>query len=240
MLLLLLCWQSFWGCFQHTTFAFTTTSSSSNNSNRVPSFSTQTKTTTTSSTKSQLRVSIGLGPEQAIEEEEEKKEGLENYNKPMKKNELVAGVDYEVPDHESYRLSRRSKLDEQSDKWFGALLGDDEQIGIMGSLADDARKVLTTPVPLTNEVCIKCVVFIRMKDNTRINILNLVYSHHLFLFLSEIVLRFYFDSSKYLIYYVIYLKLYYTVLKKKSNRLLCHLITKNGHHMCLRNFPGHP
>jgi len=154
MLLLLLCCQSFWGCFLHTTFAFTTTSSSSNNSNRVPSFSTQTKTTTTSSTKSQLRVSIGLGPEQAIEEEEEKKEGLENYNKPMKKNELVAGVDYEVPDHESYRLSRRSKLDEQSDKWFGALLGDDEQIGIMGSLADDARKVLTTPVPLTNEIAL--------------------------------------------------------------------------------------
>lgn len=180
-MLLLLCWLSFWGCLQHTTFAFTTTSSS-NTPNRMTSFSTPKKTTTTtSSTKSQLRVSIGLGPEQAIEEEEE---GIENYNKPVKKNELVAGVDYEVPDHESYRLSRRSKLDEQSDKWFGALLGDEEQIGIMGSLADDARKVLKTPVPLINEVC-RCILFIRMKYNDRLNIHNLTCSHLFFYFLKS-------------------------------------------------------
>ena len=88
-----------------------------------------------------LGVSIGLGPDQAVEEEEG--EG---------KIELVAGVDYEVPDHEAYRTSRRSNLDEQCDQWFGALLGDETEQGVLGSLADDARKILTTPVELVNEV----------------------------------------------------------------------------------------
>ncbi|CAJ1967065.1 unnamed protein product [Cylindrotheca closterium] len=85
--------------------------------------------------KSSLHVSIGLGPEE-IEEEKQ----------------LVPGVDYEVPDHEAYRTSRRSKLDEKCDKWFGALLAGEEDKGILGSLADDARKVLITPVPLINEI----------------------------------------------------------------------------------------
>ena len=91
----------------------------------------------TSSTS--LGVSIGLGPGETTEEEDEKKE-------------LVAGVDYEIPDHEAYRTSRRSKLDEQCDEWFGALLGDEKDHGVLGSLADDARKILTTPVELVNEV----------------------------------------------------------------------------------------
>eukprot|EP00526_Cylindrotheca_closterium_P007741 CAMPEP_0113654786 /NCGR_PEP_ID=MMETSP0017_2-20120614/29340_1 /TAXON_ID=2856 /ORGANISM="Cylindrotheca closterium" /LENGTH=663 /DNA_ID=CAMNT_0000567953 /DNA_START=79 /DNA_END=2070 /DNA_ORIENTATION=- /assembly_acc=CAM_ASM_000147 len=82
-----------------------------------------------------LHVSVGIGPEEVEEEKE-----------------LVAGVDYEVPDHESYRTSRRSKLDEKCDQWFGDLLGGEDDKGILGSLADDARKVLLTPVPLINEV----------------------------------------------------------------------------------------
>ena len=86
---------------------------------------------------SKLHVSIGLGPEPKTDEEDEK--------------ELIPGVDYEVPDHESYRTSRRSKIDEQCDKWFGALLGSEDDKGILGSLADDAREILTTPVPLINE-----------------------------------------------------------------------------------------
>jgi len=92
---------------------------------------------TTSS--SALGVSIGLGPESAVDEEED--------NGPP-----VAGVDYEVPDHEAYRTSRRSKLDEQCDRWFGALLGDETQSGVLGPLADGARETLLTPVPLVNEV----------------------------------------------------------------------------------------
>ncbi len=94
---------------------------------------------TAASTSTSLGVSIGLGPDQAVEEEDDKKE-------------LVAGVDYEIPDHEAYRTSRRSKLDEQCDQWFGALLGDEQDHGVLGSLADDARKILTTPVELVNEV----------------------------------------------------------------------------------------
>ena len=85
-------------------------------------------------------MSIGLGPDEAVEQEEEGKK------------ELVAGVDYEVPDHEAFRTSRRSKLDEQCDQWFGALLGDEKDHGVLGSLADDVRKILTTPVELVNEV----------------------------------------------------------------------------------------
>jgi hypothetical protein len=83
-----------------------------------------------------LHVSIGLGPDK------EKNEGTQ---------ELVAGQDYEVPDHESYRTSRRSKLDEQCDKWFESLMGD--EFGCLGSLAEEAKEVLMTKVPLVNEVC---------------------------------------------------------------------------------------
>jgi hypothetical protein len=122
-----LCYLSFLACHLHSTVAFTFTSPTS----------ASTLTSTTS-----LGVSIGLGPDQAVEEEGKKAE----------KKELVAGVDYEVPDHESYRTSRRSKLDEQCDEWFGALLGDEKTHGVLGSLADDAREILTTQVPLVNEV----------------------------------------------------------------------------------------
>ena len=94
------------------------------------------------SISSKLHVSIGLGPEPKTDDGEQEKE-------------LIPGVDYEVPDHESYRTSRRSKIDEQCDKWFGALLGTEDDNGILGSLADDAREILLTPVPLVNEVCVK-------------------------------------------------------------------------------------
>jgi hypothetical protein len=80
---------------------------------------------------------VGLGPDQ--------KEEVES-------KEPVPGVDYDIPDHESYRTSRRSKIDEQCDQWFGSLLGDDSSNGILKSLAEDARNVLATPVPLVNDV----------------------------------------------------------------------------------------
>lgn len=82
----------------------------------------------------ELHVSIGLGPEKGKDDEVK---------------ELVPGLDFEVPDHESYRTSRRSKLDEQCDNWFESLMGN--EIGIMGSLAEDAKTILMTPVPLVNE-----------------------------------------------------------------------------------------
>lgn len=90
--------------------------------------------TAKSSSGSALGVSIGLGPDENVTE----------------RKEWVAGVDYEVPNHEEYRLSRRSKLDEQCDDWYGNLLGEDN--GVLGSLAVDARKIATTTVPLTNDV----------------------------------------------------------------------------------------
>jgi hypothetical protein len=83
----------------------------------------------------QLHVSIGLGPDQ---------------EKNNESKELVAGVDYEVPDHESFRTSRRSKLDEQCDTWFESLMG--EEFGSLGSLAEDAKARLMEQVPLVNEV----------------------------------------------------------------------------------------
>jgi len=101
-----------------------------------------------SASTSTLHVSIGLGPDQKLEEDGDG-EGKEVEVEETR--ELVAGVDYEIPDHEAYRTSRRSKLDEQCDKWFGALLGGEEDKGILGPLADDARETLLTPVPLINE-----------------------------------------------------------------------------------------
>lgn len=86
-------------------------------------------------TSTALHVSIGLGPD---------KENAEEVK------ELTPGVDYEVPDHESFRTSRRSKLDEQCDSWFESLMG--EGHGILGPIADEMRTILTTPVPLTNDV----------------------------------------------------------------------------------------
>ena len=95
-----------------------------------PAWTRTAKTSTTS-----LPVSIGLGPEKKGEDQDQ---------------ELVAGVDYEVPDHGSFRLSRRSKLDEQCDAWYGSLL--EGENGIFGDLAKGARDILMTPVPLENEV----------------------------------------------------------------------------------------
>lgn len=87
-----------------------------------------------SSTVSSLYVSIGLGPEENKSEEKE----------------LVAGVDYEIPNHEEYRTSRRSAFDERCDNWFADLLEGPD--GCMGSLATEARTKLETPVELVNEV----------------------------------------------------------------------------------------
>lgn len=79
---------------------------------------------------------IGLGPAEDQAEQQQ---------------QLVEGVDYEVPNHEEYRTSRRSKLDEKCDEWFGSLLKE-EGGGILGDLSENARTILTTPVELKNDV----------------------------------------------------------------------------------------
>jgi Fe-S cluster assembly scaffold protein SufB len=89
-------------------------------------------------TRSALHVSIGLGPDP-------------NETSGKRSETLVAGVDYEVPNHDDYRLSRRSKLDQTCDEWFAGLL-DETEDGVLGSLVTDARTVLTTPVPLVNDL----------------------------------------------------------------------------------------
>jgi len=96
-----------------------------------------------------LHVSIGLGPEK----EEDKKEGGGTDGAQQEEAvALVAGVDYEVPNHEEYRTSRRSKLDVSCDEWFGKLLDGGSPDGILGPIADQARKILTTPVELKNDI----------------------------------------------------------------------------------------
>ena len=209
---LILCWLSFLGCHQHiiTTTAFTTTSSNTGTNHRVSSFS--------SSTTSSLRVSIGLGPEADLTDEDaedgERSEGYKN-NKKTKKKEYVAGVDYEVPDHESFRLSRRSNLDEQCDKWFGDLLGNEDQQGIMGSLADDARKILTTAVPLINDVCIYICLCVCVC----------------------VLIKQCLVCSKYGYFILTYMYIY--ILSFCLNRSHCQKMTRNGLHTLVRNYPGH-
>lgn len=103
---------------------------------------------------SALRISsIGLGPDEQ-KKSDEGGEGSEEESgsEPEPERELVAGVDYEIPDHEAYRTSRRSTIDEKCDVWFESMLGGESNIGILGSVAEDARKTLLTPVPLVNEV----------------------------------------------------------------------------------------
>jgi hypothetical protein len=105
-----------------------------------------TTTRSTLTTKTQLAVSIGLGPEKQ-----------DDGQAPQSKTEkvvLVAGVDYEIPDHNAYRTSRRSTIDETSDAWFRSLLmsGNDDETPFLGDIAMAARSKLLTPVELKNEV----------------------------------------------------------------------------------------
>jgi len=83
-----------------------------------------------------LPVSIGLGPEESIYK--------------SAKDTLVAGVDYEIPNHEEYRLSRRSKLDAECDEWFQTLL--DGDAGCLGDIATSAKTALETLPPLVNDI----------------------------------------------------------------------------------------
>ena len=117
-------------------------------------------TTATSSTRSttQRHVSIGLGPEK----QDDGRPIVESTNQP-----LIPGVDYEIPDHDAFRTSRRSPIDETCDEWFASLLGkdgmnngDDDNDNtpvepnhfFLRDIAIAARTKLLTPVELKNEV----------------------------------------------------------------------------------------
>jgi hypothetical protein len=101
-----------------------------------------TVSTTTSTTRLFIS-SIGLGPSK--EDEQQRMELANEYV-------WVEGVDYEIPNHEEYRLSRRSQLDEKVDAWFEKLLATDEQVGVLGKIAVDMKERLLTPVELVNDV----------------------------------------------------------------------------------------
>ncbi|KAL7579757.1 hypothetical protein ACA910_021896 [Epithemia clementina (nom. ined.)] len=92
-----------------------------------------------------LFVSIGLGPEKTDEGGEK--------GGPSETKELVAGVDYIIPNHEEYRTSRRSAMDAQCDAWFGALLNGTKEFGCLprDQVVAPVKKILMTPVPLVND-----------------------------------------------------------------------------------------
>ncbi len=110
---------------------------------RVTGFgSTAWTTTTTTRTTTPLFVStgnIGLGPAEETAKQQQQP-NLDDF-------------DYEIPNHEEYRTSRRSKMDEQCDRWFGTLLGnDDDGVMMLGDIAQSQLQLLMTPVELKNEV----------------------------------------------------------------------------------------
>lgn len=132
-----------------------------------PTTSSATIKTTTTTTTTQRHVSIGLGPEK----QDDGRPIVESTTKPS----LIPGIDYEIPDHDAFRTSRRSPIDETCDQWFASLLGKDGMMMMMEDEDDDtqesnsfflrdvataARTKLLTPVELKNEVCTVLLDFV--------------------------------------------------------------------------------
>lgn len=99
-----------------------------------------------SSSGTKLGVSIGLGPgeeEAALEEAAREAEAAEA--------EIVE------PDHELFRTSRLSKMDEKCDEWFGNLLGREDEEGqltggmALGEISEEARRRIMTLPELKRE-----------------------------------------------------------------------------------------
>ena len=76
--------------------------------------------------------------------------GLGPTNNSQEDKVWVEGIDYTIPNHEEYRLSRRSKIDEQADAWFEKLLGN--EVGMLDQLATDMKERLLKQVELVNDV----------------------------------------------------------------------------------------
>jgi len=83
----------------------------------------------------ELSITVGLGPDPSVDEEQEE--------------ELPEGV--EVPNHEEYRTSRRSKIDKRCDEWYGRLLQKTPDGTLPEELREKIRTKLMTPVELVNE-----------------------------------------------------------------------------------------
>jgi len=66
-------------------------------------------------------------------------------------SEYLSEPEEMIPNHEEHRLDRRSKVDESTDAWFGALLSDHEKNMNLGQVSKDHYDLLTTPVELVNE-----------------------------------------------------------------------------------------
>ena len=76
---------------------------------------------------------IGLGP------------GEDEQSSSVAIAEQPAVAEVEI-DHEQYRTSRLSKIDEQCDEWYGALLGTSDETTYLGDVSVEARKrILTLP-----------------------------------------------------------------------------------------------
>jgi hypothetical protein len=90
-----------------------------------------------------LFVSIGLGPGE---------DEVANTPSTARKDVLVAGVDYEIPDHEAHRLDRRTKLDERCDDWYASLLKPVPRTMMGNDIVTQMRNTITTLNPLRNEM----------------------------------------------------------------------------------------
>ena len=97
---------------------------------------------------------IGLGP------------GEDEQSSSVTIAEQPAVAEVEI-DHEQYRTSRLSKIDEQCDEWFGALLGTSDETTHLGDVSVEARKRILTLPELKKAVSSEVFFYI----STRISIL---------------------------------------------------------------------
>jgi len=124
------------------------TLSSTNVNYHVSSFTTTAKTSFHSPTKeltsSALSMAFGLGPKQLSEEEQA------NYFEQEQ-------IDYAEPDHELFRKSRLTKIDQQADDWFASLLGnvdngnDSMDRYPLGDVSKNVMKRILTPIVLQQD-----------------------------------------------------------------------------------------
>lgn len=108
---------------------------------------------TSSSFSSALGVSVGLG------EIDEKKNPI--YKNPYDPNRIILDEDGSIKPHivdfEPYRQERMQQSDKNADEWFGTLLhsngggGDDDSLFFLGSISQQHKDRLVTPVELHDE-----------------------------------------------------------------------------------------
>jgi Fe-S cluster assembly scaffold protein SufB len=99
---------------------------------------------TSTGSNTALFVSIGLGPG-----DDEVATGTKEL---ARKDLLIAGIDYEIPDHELHRKDRRTKLDEQCDDWFTALLQPVPKRMMGNTIIETMQTTITTVPTLRNEI----------------------------------------------------------------------------------------